>query len=129
MTINKAIIEEFEHMHCKPFSSNLKRYLFLKYEKDPFPHEFSEQDLYTNIRQDICNYEVGELDVTVKSLNECWQQEREQLQDLYIEKCSELIDLEEYIAELEEILSEHGIKSSRMAGQKFENKKMVLIPF
>jgi len=129
MTINKSIIEELEHIHRKPLPSDLKRYLLLKYEAEPFPHEFSEQDLYTNIRQDICNYEAGELAVTVKSLYECWQQERDQLQDLYIEKCSELSNLERYIAELEEIISEHGIKSSRMAEQKFESKKMDLIPF
>ena len=129
MTINKAIIEELEHMHSKPFPSDLKRYLLLKYEVEPFPHEFSEQDLYANIRQDIFNYEAGELDITVKSSYECWQEEREQLQDLYIEKRSELNNLEKYIVELEEVLSEHGIKSSRMAEQKFESKKMGLITF
>lgn len=120
MIINKTIIKELEHTYRRSFPDDLKRYLLMKYAEEPFPHEFSEQDLYANIRKDIRDYESGELDVTVKSPSERWQEEREYLQNLYIEKSREVRDLEEYVAELEHMLSEHGLESSRMAEQRIE---------
>ena len=56
----------------------------------------------------------------MKSLSERWQEEREYLQNLYIEKFRETRDLEEYIAELEHILSDRGLESSRMATRRIE---------
>lgn len=120
MTLNKIIIRELEHTYRRSFPDDLKRYLLVKYAQEPFPYEFSEQDLYTNIRQDICNYEAGQLDVTVKSSSERWQEEREYLHNLYIEKTCEARNLEEYVAELEHMLSEHGLESSRMAERRIE---------
>lgn len=120
MTINKSIIKELEHTYRKAFPDDLKQYLLVKYTEEPFPHEFSEQDLYTNIHQDIRNYEAGELDVTVKSPSERWQEEREYLQNLYIEKFNEVCDLEEYVAELECLLTERGLESSSMANKRIE---------
>lgn len=98
MTINKTIIRELEHTYRRSFPINLKQYLLVKYAKEPFPYEFSEQDLYANIWRDIRDYEAGELDVTVKRPSERRQEEREYLQNLYIEKCCEVRDLKEYIA-------------------------------
>lgn len=118
MTINKTIIRELEHTYRKSLTEDLKRYLLVKYAQEPFPYEFSEQDLYTNIEHDIRDYEAGELDVTVKSPSERWLEECEYLQNLYIEKSREARDLEDYVAELEQILSEHGLESSRMAERR-----------
>jgi len=94
MIINKTIIRELEHTYRRSFPDDLKRYLLVKYAKEPFPYEFSEQDLYANIRHDIRDYEAGKLDVTVKRPSERWQEEREYLQSLYIEKLCEARDLE-----------------------------------
>jgi hypothetical protein len=77
MTINETLIKEFEDTYGKFFPDDLKQYLLVKYAEEPFPHEFSEQDLYMNIDRDICVYEAGELDVTIKSPVERWQEERE----------------------------------------------------
>jgi len=118
MTINETIIKELENTYRRPFPDDLKRYLLVEYAEEPFPHEFSEQDLYANIRKDIRDYESGELDVTVKSPSERWQEEREYLQMLYVEKSQKVRELEEYIRELEQILSEHGLESSRMAERR-----------
>jgi len=118
MIINKTVIRKLEHTYMRSFPDDLKRYLLVKYAEEPFPYVFSEQDLYTNIQQDIRNYEAGELDVTVKSPTERWQEDREYLQSLYIEKSSEVRELEEYVAELENMLSEHGLESSRMAKRR-----------
>lgn len=80
MTINNTIISELEHTYRKSFPDDLKRYLLVEYGAEPFPYEFSEQDLYTNIQRDICDYEAGKLDISVKSASERWQEEREYLQ-------------------------------------------------
>jgi hypothetical protein len=118
MTINKTIIRELENIYKKSIPDDLKKYLLVKYEQEPFPDEFSEQDLYANIERDIRDYEADELDVTVKSASERWLEEREYLQNLYIEKSRVAHDLEDYIAELEHILSEHSLESSRMSDRR-----------
>jgi hypothetical protein len=122
MVINKTIIKELEYTYRRLFPDDLKRYLLVTYAEEPFPYEYSEQDLYTNIRKDIRQYEAGRLDVKVKSPSERWQEERSYLQDLYIEKFREARELEEYAAELEQILSEHGLESSRMAKHRIEDE-------
>lgn len=114
MTINKTIIRKLEHTYKRSFPNDLKRYLLEKYAEEPFPYEFSEQDLYTNIQQDIRDYEAGELDITVKSPSERWQKEREYLKNLYSEKFCEVRDLKEYVTVLEQMLLDHGLESSRM---------------
>ncbi len=115
MTINNRIITELEHTHREFFPDDLKRYLLVKYAQEPFPYEFSEQDLYTNIENDIRAYGAGELDVSMKSPSEYWQEARNYLQSLYVEKCQETRELEEYIAKLERILNENNLKSPMMA--------------
>lgn len=107
MIINKTIIKELENTYKTSFPNDLKRYLLVTYAKEPFPYEYSEQDLYTNIRHDIRNYEAGELDVTVKSPSERWRKECEYLQNLYIEKSRELHELEEYVAKLEHMVKQN----------------------
>ncbi len=121
MTINKTIIKELEDTYRKHLSDELKRYLLVKYSEEPFPYEFSEQDLYTNIERDIQAYEAGRLDVTVKSPSERWQEEREYLQNLYIKKACEARELADYILELERMLSEHGLDSSKMTERRIES--------
>lgn len=67
MTINNEIIKGLENAYRKAIPAGLRMYLIAKYAEEPFPYEYSEQDLYMNIRKDINRYEAGELDVTVKS--------------------------------------------------------------
>lgn len=122
MIITKTIIKELELKYRKLFPDDLKQYLLVKYAEEPFPYELSEQDFYTNIRQDIAKYEYGELDVTVKSPFELWQEEREYLQNMYLEKLRELKGLEKYIVELEQILLEHDLESPRMAKRKLTDR-------
>jgi hypothetical protein len=98
--------------------STPKRYLLVKYAEAPFPSEFSEQDLYAKIQNDIRNYEAGKLDITIKSPSERWLEEREYLQNLYIENSREVRDLKDYIVELEHTLSEHGLESPRMSERR-----------
>lgn len=121
MTINKTIIKEFEDTYRKLLPDELKQYLLVRYSEEPFPYEYSDQDLYANIERDIQAYEAGNLDVAVKSPSERWQEEREYLQNLYFEKACEARELAEYVLELERILSEHGLESSKMAKRRIES--------
>jgi intein/homing endonuclease len=114
MILNKANIRELENTYGRHFPDDLERYLLVQYAQEPFPYEFSEQDLYMNIERDIHDYDAGKLDVTIKSSAERWQEEREYLQNLYGEKCLEARELEDYVAELEQLLLKHGMGSSRM---------------
>lgn len=120
MIINKAIIKKLERTYRIPFTDELKQYLLVKYAEEPFPYEYSEQDLYNNISNDIRDYEAGKLNITVKSAYERLLEDRDYLKNLYIEKYSEMHDLEEYIDELEHILSEHGLESVKMAKRRVE---------
>jgi hypothetical protein len=118
MILNEKILKGLERSYRKAFPGDLSKYLLVKYGEEPFPYEFTEQDLYENIRRDICNYEAGELDVTVKTRSEYLREELEHLKGLYIERLDEIRDLRDYIKELEHMLSEHGLESSRMADER-----------
>ena len=118
MLINKRIIRRLENCYRKTLKDDFKRFLFVKYSQEPFPFEYSEDDLYSNIYRDLNSYESGRLDVSVKSETELWQEERQYLQELYIEKSVEVSDILEYVSELESILSEHNLESPRMIENK-----------
>lgn len=95
MTINKTMLRELEHAYRRSFPADLKRYLIVTYAQEAFPYEFTEQDLHASIRRDIRDYDADKLDVTVKSPSERWSEEREYLQELYIEKSREVRDLKD----------------------------------
>jgi hypothetical protein len=114
MTIDNTIIRNLENKLRASIPEELKQYLLVKYAQEPFPYEYSEQDLYANIERDINAFESNTLDVTIKTPSERWQEEREYLQELYFEKSCETRELLEYVTELERLLSEHGLESARM---------------
>ncbi len=66
MTIYKIIIKQIEDAHRILLPEKFKKYLLVNYGQEPFPYEYSEQDLYTNIEKDIRAYEAGELNLTLK---------------------------------------------------------------
>ena len=82
--------------------------------KNPFPHTYDEIGLYKCIFRAIEAYEAGTLDVKLRSPEERWKDEKEYLQDLYIEKLNEVRDLEDYIIELEKIIFNHGLETQEM---------------
>ena len=118
MVINKGILKELEKRKLLP--DDLKRYLLAKYSQEPFPYEYSEQDLYESIERDHRGYEAKTLDVTLKSPSERRQVEREYLQNLYAEKAFEVRELEDYVLQLEELLLVHGLESPRMAKRRLD---------
>jgi len=125
MVITPKLIKAFESGYRKSFPEKFKRYLLVKYAEEPFPNEFSEQDLFTNIRNDIRDYEDGKLDITAKSPSERWGEEREYLHNLCIEKSIKIRELEDYILELEHMLSDNNLESSRIAKQRAEKENEI----
>jgi len=120
MTINETIIKDLEHKYRMLLPDELKKYLLVQYAEEPFPEEYTEQDIFANIERDIRAYEAGELDITLKSLSERWQDEREHLQSLYLEMCYEARELADYVAELEQMLAQNGLESPKMAKRRLE---------
>ena len=118
MVIDKTIIRNLENRHKNPIPEECKQYLIVNYAQEPFPYEYSEQDLYANIERDMGAFESGCLDVTMKTPSERWQEERKNLQELYFEKSCEIHEFLEYVAELEHILLEHGLESTKMAKKR-----------
>lgn len=78
--------------------------------------------IYTNIQNDIYSYESGKLVVTLKSSTKHWQEERRWLQKLYTEKHRELLNLQEYVAELELTLTELDLEPLRIAKREIESE-------
>jgi len=120
MVINRSSLKDFEDARWKPIPNELKQYLLITYSQEPFPYVYSVQDLYENIRKDIAEYHSGKLDIAVKSPADRWREEREHLKTLYIEKAYEARELADYVEELERILMEHNIESSRIVEKKNE---------
>lgn len=118
MVIDKTIIRNLEKRYKSPIPEECKQYLLVNYAQEPFPNEYSEQDLYANIERDMDAFVSGCLDVTMKTPSERWQEECENLKEMYFEKSCETHELLEYVAELEHILLEHGLESSKMAKKR-----------
>ena len=126
MIINRQMLNEMEQTYRKSFPEEFKRYMLAKYSEEPFPYEYCEQDLYEHIRRDIRDYDQGNLDISVNSPSERWQEECEHLQTLYVEQSLKIRDLEDYIQELEHMLTKNGLETPRMAKQRTEEAE---IPF
>ncbi len=126
MIITCQMLNEMEQTDRKSFPKEFKRYVLVKYAEEPFPYEYSEQDLYEHIRRDIRDYDEGNLDITVKSPSERCQEERDYLKTLYREQALTIRDFEDYIAELEHMLAENGLKTPRMTKQR---TKESTVPF
>ena len=71
----------------------LETYLMATYEEDPFPYEWSEQDLYEQIRKLIFQYEEGMLDISVPEPQERQKIRYDDLKESYLELLREVTEL------------------------------------
>lgn len=83
----------------------LEEYLLATYEEEPFPYEWSEQDLYEQIRKLVLQYNQGKLDVTIPSSKERQRIRYETLKDSYMELLSEMNRLKGVIESTRRILN------------------------
>lgn len=65
MILTKTVLKGLQKAYRKEFPRELIHYLRITYGEEPFPYEYSEQDLYANSQRDIDDYYAGKLLITV----------------------------------------------------------------
>ena len=91
----------------------LEAYLMATYEEDPFPYEWSEQDLYEQIRKLIFQYEKGVLDISVPEPQERQKMRYDDLKESYLELLGEVTELRGTISGAAKLLG----KSNHIYGE------------
>ncbi len=105
MTLTIKFLNEMFRIWGDNIDKPFEEYLLATYEEEPFPYEWSEQDLYEQIRKLILQYNQGKLDVTIPSLEERQRIRYEALKDSYMELLSEMNGLKEIIKSDQRILN------------------------
>ncbi len=114
MTISKSIIKRLQCSYHGQLPEELVRYLMVKYKEEPFPYEYSEQDLFNNIKSDISRYHAGELDITIKSPYKRLEEDRNVWRSACITAEQENGILRERIRLLELTMSNLGVEPKRI---------------
>lgn len=82
----------------------LEEYLLATFEEEPFPHEWSEQDLFEQVPKIITQYKYGSLDINIPAPMERQKLRFEELKESYIEQLREVFKLRETINSAAKIL-------------------------
>lgn len=123
MIIDKKLLNELEFNRRITIPNELKKYLLIKYSKEPWPYEYSEQDLYENILDDIRRYMAGELSFKGISPKEYWHQEEiRSLEEFCDDQIAQTIELKAYITELEELLRINRLESPRLRLERLQTE-------
>ena len=104
LEIKRIIKVQETYAFRQRFPRELKAYLYDTYGEDPWPYEFSKDDLYGGIKADVREYFMGKLEVTVKPPLQKAREKIEYLQGLYGDAMREKRDVKGYIDELHELL-------------------------
>ena len=84
----------------------LENYLMATYEEDPFPYEWSEQDLYEQVRKLIFQYKDGMLDISVAEPQERLRMRYYDMKESYLELLGEVTELRDTIGAATKLLGE-----------------------
>jgi hypothetical protein len=109
MIVTKTYLKKLQQCYQFEMDAPLARYLLAEYEIEPFPHEYSEQDLHEQIRRLVDQYQQGTLDVQLKSPNQRLQERYKTLQECHLILLSENVALNEEISHLKKILAQSGL--------------------
>lgn len=112
MTLTIKFLNEMFRIWGDCIDKPLERYLLATYEEEPFPYEWSEQDLYEQIRKLILQYEQGKLNITIPSKEERQKMRYESLKDSYLELLDETICLRGIIENTRKMLEKSCRASS-----------------
>lgn len=99
MTLTVKFLNEIFLPRGDRIDKPLEAYLLATYEEEPFPYQWSEQDLYEQIRKLIYRYEQGTLDVSVPPKEERQRKRYESLQDSYLELQVETTQLRKLVSD------------------------------
>lgn len=108
MIVTKSYINQLRVHSRLRIDEHLARYLLAKYDEEPFPHVYSEQDLYEQIRKLVYKYEKGILDISIKTPKQRLIEKYEFLKEDYMDLLSENLSLKEEVTKLKTILSKTG---------------------
>ena len=111
--IRQAIKVQEKRFFYEKFPKELKAYLYAEYGEDPWPYGFEKDEIFNGILADAEAYFHGKLDVTLNPLLKA-QEEIKYLRELHNDAMCENWDLQNYIAELHELLWANGLEGSRM---------------
>ena len=112
MTLTIKFLNEMFRIWGDHIDKPLEEYLLATYEEEPFPYEWSEQDLYEQIRKLILQYEQGKLDITIPSAEERRKIRYESLKDSYLQLLDETNRLREIIENTRKMLEKSCYVSS-----------------
>lgn len=104
MTLTITFLNEMFRIWGDHVDKPLEQYLLAMYEEEPFPYEWSEQDLYEQIRKLILQYNQGKLDIIIPSADERKKVRYEALKDSYLELLRETNRLRSIIENARAIL-------------------------
>jgi len=105
MTITVKFLNELFRIWGDSIDKPLEEYLLATYEEEPFPHEWTEEDLYNQVRNLIREYEQGNLDITIPSKEERVKIRYEDLKESYIELLYENSRLQNLIEDTQKLLN------------------------
>ena len=106
MIATKRYINHLRYKCRMKIDKELERYILLEYEEEPFPYEWSEQDLYEQISKIVNAYNNGTLDIPhtlskykrLRMRYDELQNEFFELAMLYCEVCEKLPERFDYLS-------------------------------
>lgn len=112
MTLTIKFLSEMFGIWGDHIDKPLEAYLMATYEEEPFPYEWSEQDLYEQIRKLIFLYKDGMLDISVPSLQERQRMRYDALKESYLELWGKVTELQDSISDAVKLLAKNNHVSS-----------------
>ena len=109
MIVTKAYLKKLQQCYQFEMDAPLARYLLAEYEVEPFPHEYSEQDLHEQIRKLVDRYRQGSLNIKLKSPRQRLKERYETLQEGHLILLRENAAHSQEIDRLKKILTQNGL--------------------
>ena len=112
MVATKKYIDELRQTSLMNIDARLEAYILSEYGEEPFPHTWTSQDLYEQIRKLVIVYESGKLHIETITPVEQLARKYEALKAEYIDLIYEMVDLVE-------TMKRNGINAPKTAHSKY----------
>jgi len=109
MIADKKFINYLRQRYHMNIPDELEAFLLEEYGDEPFPYEYSEQDLYEQIRKMVMNYHKGLLSVALKGPELRLKEQYEALKDEYINEMYKVRSLEDEVENLKKLLQKQEV--------------------
>jgi hypothetical protein len=114
MIVDKIFINNVRENQRICIPEELEAFFLDQYGEEPFPYEYTEQDLYEQIRKLIYQYQEGRLDISVKSPLEKIRMNYSYLQQEYADAMAKIKLMESENIYLKDLLQKNNIKVSTL---------------